>query len=131
LYFYAVRKPAVLFLLLLMLMNSTEIYQLVRLPQLFSHYQEHRAENAQLTFLEFLGIHYAQGNVRDADYDKDQQLPYKTDNCCSGFNIGYYMITQTILPTVPVYSAEKEYVVMNKNAAPASYFNSIWQPPRA
>ncbi len=76
-------------------------------------------------------MHYAQGDVKDADYEKDMKLPFKTH-----FNINYatftaYLPTQTL--TFPVLSPFIEAKIVNGyqlTFLTSSYLSAIWQPPK-
>ncbi len=67
-----------LFLLVLYLATATPLAELVKVPVLFEHFQEHRQESPDISVLDFFRIHYFNGNERDADYSRDMQLPFKT-----------------------------------------------------
>ncbi len=111
---------------------TTELYQLAKLPLLMEHYQDHKKENKDITLLHFLAIHYTQGNVKDADYDKDMQLPFKTHDGC---------VNSSITPFVPhnfSTGVEKTCTIENKSYPTLkdaffvnSFLANIWQPPRA
>lgn len=115
----------------LFLLSSTGFHELLKVPALVNHYQEHQQEMPDITLWQFLCIHYAQGEVMDADHDKDMKLPYKTMDNCSSTNY----IT---LLSEEKFDFEKNIpVVMTKNI-PSYYneiiithsLNSIWQPPK-
>jgi hypothetical protein len=65
------------------LFTTTELGQLLKLPILISHYLEHKAAS-NLSIGEFIIIHYADSDLRDADYDKDMKLSFKTHENYAG-----------------------------------------------
>lgn len=95
------------------------------------HYYEHKALDPDMNILTFICMHYAHGNVKDADYDRDMQLPFKTvcfDHIISAYdNIrpeGPYIVrinssenTSILRPT------EKSFHLLHVP-------HGIWQPPR-
>ena len=57
------------------LLGNTEISQVFKIPNLVNHYFEHCRLNPQISFIEFLAMHYGGNDGTDADNDKDNQLP--------------------------------------------------------
>ncbi len=113
-------------------MATTQLGQLLKLPAFIEHYNEHKAANTQLTLVDFLIIHYASGNVKDADYEKDMKLPFKTAN------ENVFSITSTVA-TPPLFSIETEHInffekkkqyFRNEYFISNSFFSNIWQPPK-
>ena len=60
----------------------TELHQVLKAPLLVEHYYEHN-DKEELSVLTFLEMHYLNGNVKDADYEKDMKLPFKTHEISS------------------------------------------------
>lgn len=58
--------------------SATPVGELVKLPVLIEHFQEHCRETPDMTLIGFFVLHYFSGDVRDADYERDMQLPFKT-----------------------------------------------------
>lgn len=48
------------------------------MPALINHYIQHKDQNAHITLLQFLKIHYLDKQEVDEDYAEDMQLPFKT-----------------------------------------------------
>ena len=112
-------------------MSSTQLYQLVKLPQLIKQYLEHKQENKDITLYSFLFMHYAHGIVMDKDYDKDMKLPFKVDDRSilnDITNIQPDNISASI--TMPFYSMTKSYIFFDELFIPSSFLSNIWQPPR-
>ena len=91
----------------------------------------HANWNEKETFFEFLAEHYAENSTKNADYDEDMKLPFKTINTNGNFMISY-------VPATQVFKLAKKINVVETNkwsSAPADIFSSaylstIWQPPR-
>ncbi len=110
------------------LVSTTEACQLLKIPILVEHFIEHRKHDLHLTFWAFLKMHYDHP-VKDADYQKDQKLPFVThsgtltlvftlDNC---FSLELEKWTFPSLEGAPPY----KNVFYEKDILTA-----IWQPPR-
>ena len=125
------RQFIALSLLSLYLFTSVEFHELLKLPQLVSHFEEHQQEQKGITLWAFLCEHYAHGDVFDDDRDKDMKLPYKSLDC-------NHAISFTVIP--PIVSIEPlKYIGLPTLKKPCGYysnqfcsdnFSSIWQPPK-
>ena len=126
------KKTVILLLLSTYLISVTDLKQLLKLPFLIEHYFEHKTENQSLTFWDFLHLHYAFEDVKNADHEQDMKLPFKSHSNCST-SISYHFADNFIytfdtpnsafvtMPPVIHYKA-----LFLKSA----HLSSIWQPPR-
>lgn len=126
------KRAIALFFLTAYLLSSTELGQLLKIPVFASHFVEHQQQNKDITLWEFICIHYAQGDVKDADYETDRKLPFKThDNCGTQHSC-------TIPPSLSNFPIEKivhvtsrmKYFV-NDVSWTSSFLSQIWQPPKS
>ena len=112
------------------LFSTTELHELLKLPLLVEHFAEHREQNKRITLWQFLSIHYAMDNVKDADYDKDMKLPFKShDNCVAG-NVVYLPLSEKLLLQKPIQFPEKKHFQTEDQFILTSFLSIIWQPPR-
>ncbi len=116
--------------LFIYLFSTTELYQLLKAPLLIEHFIEHREENKNMTLGRFLYIHYAMGDVKDADYDKDMKLPFKThDNCVTAIS-NVYLPSVKVSIEKPMRFLEKKNFAGKDQFLVTSFLSNIWQPPR-
>jgi hypothetical protein len=128
--FETLKKLFAISFLLIYLFSTTELSQLLKTPLLVEHFIEHREENSQLTLLQFLYMHYAMEDVKDADNAKDMKLPFKThDNCIASF-INVYPPSQSLLLIKPVRFVENQHLKTPEQALQSTFPSNIWQPPR-
>jgi hypothetical protein len=112
--------------------SLTELNQLVKLPLLIEHFIEHKGKDSSLSLWAFLDMHYAHGDVKDADYDEDMKLPFKShDGCVNTFFISFVPNTFDDLSTKPVYIEDNTYSVYEETFLTSSYLSFIWQPPKS
>ncbi len=113
------------------LLSATEAHQLLKLPVIFEHYKEHQKEDGHLSMVVFLVMHYMHSSPADKDYDRDMQLPFKTqDDCISSISPAFVPVfVQHDIPAPEEIIAKKAYVLKNQFLL-SSYLASIWQPPR-
>lgn len=99
---------------------------------LVEHYIEHKAENKNLSVWGFLCKHYAQKNVKDADYDKDMKLPFKSPNTLiNTVEIAPVQFSSANLLLKPILSDSKQYTLYSEKYLSSAYLSSIWQPPKS
>ncbi len=100
------------------------------MPVLVQHFIEHREVNNDITFWQFLNMHYLKDDVNNADHDKDMQLPFKAhDNCVASIS-SVYLPTQKICITKPVQVVENKHFKTPEPFLLSTFLSNIWQPPR-
>jgi hypothetical protein len=126
-----VKKVISILFLTVYLFSATQVSELFKLPELFQHYIEHKAENHSLSFFTFLDLHYLHSSPKDADYTRDMQLPFKT---CIHPPLALAVF---IMPVPPVHILEnifryekKQKLFPGISGYTYHYACSIWQPPR-
>lgn len=115
------------------LLATTELNQLLKLPILVGHYLDHQANAKNLSIYQFLYIHYAKGDVKDADYEQDMKLPFKVNN-------NFLFQTSVIVPPLIFDGTlsknlsnviQKKFFYSNDSAMAVAFLSNIWQPPKA
>ena len=125
------RQIIALLLLSLYLFTSTNLGELLKLPQLVEHYKDHQKIQEEITFTKFIHQHYAHGDVDDDDRDQDMKLPYKSIDIT-------FATSFTVLPTITSiefikstdFIALKSPVSFYAVSFSSDNFSSIWQPPK-
>lgn len=124
-------KITAVLLLCCYLFSSTALSQFLKLPELIGHYFEHKNKQRDLSFLGFLCIHYFNGDVHDADYEKDMKLPFKT--CAAqehGQNSVRLEFGQIVIPGDPGIELLHLKSFYYKFPETAVSGDGIWQPPK-
>jgi len=104
--------------------------ELLKFYNLVEHFLEHKQQKSDLDIFTFLKIHYASGDIKDADYNKDMKLPFKSVvKAEDAFPAVYPNIFNENSPAVLVF--EKSINILYK---PSHHISSllfeIWQPPQ-
>ena len=74
-------------------------------------------------------LHYFSGGVKDKDYERDMQLPFKAVDCA--YAAGVALIpAQVTAVTEPVVFTTLTYSALKNNNIPSSHSADIWQPPK-
>ncbi len=128
--FAAVKRIFAISLLCITLFSQTEFYQFLKLPILFKHFTEHRANNHSISFAEFLVIHYVNPDQNDADHDRDKQLPFKSNDCIQSSLLTVFIpANYSIEITAPAVLSIQPAPAM-ADWVPSIHVADIWQPPR-
>ena len=128
---FNLKKLATIFLFTVYLFSTTEAHQLLKLPVIFQHFLEHKSENKQISFLQFLDIHYMHGNPNDKDHDRDMQLPFKTSGCCAfSVSTSFVSLMQPISIENPSETMIIRHGISKIHFINSSYLSNIWQPPK-
>ncbi|KAF2339698.1 hypothetical protein [Flavobacterium nitrogenifigens] len=90
------RKQIVYIFIFLIASNSSFVQQFYKLPILIEHFQEHK-KLMDLSFIDFLSMHYWGEDLKDNDADRDMQLPFKTISS-SSFHFVFILDDKDLLP---------------------------------
>ena len=104
---------------------------LISIPLFVKHYQEHRAENEDVSFLAFWDLHFGSAAQQHAHEHDHSKLPLK------GHSVPMYNWVASSLPAsaapslrLPIASKDGkpgDFVVFPASAS----FSDIWQPPKS
>ncbi|MCR4033751.1 MULTISPECIES: hypothetical protein [Flavobacterium] len=90
------RKKIVYIFIFLIASNSSFVQQFYKLPVLIQHFEEHK-QLMDLSFIDFLSMHYWGEDLKDNDGDRDMQLPFKTISS-SSFHFVFLLDDKDLLP---------------------------------
>jgi hypothetical protein len=113
-------------LLLLYVNSNTELHEMMRIPVLVEHYSHHKKLVSDISFWQFLAMHYKTDVSHDAD---DNALPFK-DPAHS------FTATVVDLPVIKIDLIETKWVsqvthsFVYKEKFISSHLSDIFQPPR-
>lgn len=129
--FVAVKRIISIILLSLYVFATAEFRELLKLPQLAEHYAEHRAKNPQISFWEFLDMHYSHGIVVDEDYHEDMKLPFKTTDDCGHLTVtGIIASAEEQLHISPFANSRDAFPVPTDFFHTSPFLGTIFQPPK-
>lgn len=124
------KKTIAILFISLYVLSATELNQFFKLPILFEHFSEHKTENRNITFLQFLKIHYQGNHTPDSDDLKDKRLPFKSHGNSFSTQIFAVLPAFTVIE-IPVFSDNNKSIAIYKNQfIPTLQLESIWQPPK-
>jgi hypothetical protein len=129
-YISNVKRLVLHILLTIVILDTTSLYQVLKVPSLIRHFTEHKALNHEISFMDFLSMHYWGEDLNDDDDEKDMQLPFKkfeiqhTSFLFVPFTTSF-TFKNTDWPIKADYGPDKPQV--HYNAA----LGSLFRPPRA
>lgn len=112
------------------LLTATEVNQLWKFPIFVCHFIEHRAESPSITLGEFITLHYFSGEVRDADYARDEQLPFRDNTHSLIGSISTVLPPSSLLNDPSGAPFQVLLAPKTQEGKPCRYQTDIWQPPR-
>jgi hypothetical protein len=125
-YLYIVKRLVAALFLFTYISSTTEFHEVLRLPLLFEHYAEHKIKVNDLTFWEFLTMHYKTDVAHD---DHDNQLPFKVPG--HEFTASIVALpTPKVSLIEPTLSVKVTHTSSYREAHFESQLQDIFQPPR-
>lgn len=128
--FDLMKKMISILLILLYLVSTTELYQLLKIPELVEHYFEHKKMNPDMPVIAFFKTHYNHP-VKDGDYGKDQKLPFiihaKPLNLVFTLQQNFRLEAQDRFFKNP---ASHKMPSKDEDHCFKGFTESVWEPPR-
>jgi hypothetical protein len=116
-------------LIFIYLLGNTEIIQLIRLPMIFVHYQNHLKDNDKLDLFYFINSHYGEsGDGINSDNTEENQMPFMYINHHISTIAIFSLSKLNIIPPVfkPLNTNYAEYL---QSYTPDVYSLSLLRPP--
>jgi hypothetical protein len=106
---------------------NTSIGQLLKVPNLIEHYNEHKNELAtnSISFIDYIISHYSKNAENNHDH---QDLPFKTLDNSSNVLFAFSLTTLQIQTIKPLISAKKKFFY--NISFESNLIASIWLPPK-
>jgi len=125
------KKISAFILLTIYVLSAVVTKEFLKIPQLVTHYVDHREENAHTSLLSFLIGHYYQEDGTDQDAAEDNKLPFKSAEAAGNFSFVSLAPPVSMNNPVKVHPGlNQQFFNSNDLYIPSQYFDAIWQPPR-
>ena len=124
---YKMNKLIAYFLISVFMCANTSIGQLLKVPNLIEHYNEHKNEltSNSISFIDYIVSHYSKNTENNHDH---QDLPFKTFDNSSSVLFSFSIITYQIQVVKSLISSQKKFFY-NKSFK-SNLIASIWLPPK-
>jgi hypothetical protein len=128
------KKWIVYSFLVVYLFSTTELSELLKVDELFNHFQTHQDHQSSIDFSEFIYIHYINHGKDNGDEEKDNKLPFQShsESCSANFSIPAILplLSFNIELIILKGNQDNKYVLFKSKDKLSSFLNSIWQPPK-
>lgn len=109
------------------IISNTELHEVMMLPGLYTHFNQHNSGEKSMSFLDFIQSHYIGDDTDHADNSDERKMPFKghySTVSIAFFNkiVDNFVFIDT--PKTMVVPVEGNYLIVS------SYLNNIWQPPK-
>lgn len=108
----------------------TPLHELFFIPQMLEHFEEH-SKSENLTFLEFLNLHYFSGNDHQHANNSHEHLPFKLHHFQGStpgifnLNVQENLFVEHLLSNNTV-----EFLVRNMDILDSDLVQNVFHPPR-
>jgi hypothetical protein len=121
-----VKRFLAISLIVLYVNSNTEFHEILRLPLLIEHFTEHKKLVGDISFWEFLVMHYKTNASHDAD---DSRLPFK-DPAHSFTAPTLAVPIHKIILRESQLIEEVSHISSYRESFISSHLSDIFQPPR-
>jgi hypothetical protein len=127
-----VKKAVAIFFLSIYMLSFAEMHQFLRMPVLIQHFMEHRHQDPSVSLLSFLKLHYIHQYVKDEDYQRDSQLPFRHADCCVTYTTICCECPGSTVIEWPEHRIETKnvYILHDEDNHSLLAVADIFQPPR-
>ncbi|WP_235126682.1 hypothetical protein [Dyadobacter sp. CY347] len=117
-------------LLAIVILDTTSLYQIMKAPSLIKHFLEHKSLDQNVSFVDFLSMHYWGEDLNDNDDEKDMQLPFKKIEM---HHVNFFFVAHPerftfVHHSQPIIKAD--YGPDKPQVAYSTTLGSLFRPPR-
>jgi hypothetical protein len=116
-------------LTLIISITSTDVIQLIKLPKLAQHFLEHRENDGEISFFDFLAEHYIHPKT-DNDSAQDMELPFKQVEYSACLIVLAIPHSHTVCLKPRTFRVDKHLSEKPEIPFDSEYTSGIWQPPK-
>ncbi|MBI3232580.1 MAG: hypothetical protein HYZ42_00820 [Bacteroidetes bacterium] len=121
-------------LIIIILLNSflfayTELHEVIKLPSLIGHYFEHQKEDSQVSFNDFLALHYSDNKHQSANH-QHEKLPFKTELTLSVVFFDLRNEESSVVLSPLVVAEDHLFLDFESPIYSLNACSGIWQPPK-
>jgi hypothetical protein len=129
-YFSCVKNKIAIFLMSAYVFSATELHELAKLPILVFHFLEHQQDNPEITFTDFLSLHYTSYSEHKNKKTEDEKLPFKSHSEMTGWFLHISIPSKPHDFSFHFSEHSVNYQIFSNFLLPTSILSSIWQPPK-
>lgn len=124
------KSIATILLAVTFLGSMMDLHDLARLPRLIEHYKEHASKSPDVSFIDFLNLHYGSEAERHdkEEHQEHTSLPFKNPDCTYTHTLT--VVPQFNAPEIAQVVSVVTYSNFYQSAFSSEFSQSIWQPPK-
>lgn len=123
------KKRAAYIFLAIYLIGATELHQLLKMPLLLEHYNEHKLDNGNLSLISFIYQHYLGDDGNANDDQKDQNLPFKSAHFQMQNTVVFFVLKYE-LPKIIIPKNQSGWPVMQLYSLSTIALDALFRPPK-
>jgi len=113
------------------LFTVVQVNELFKIPVMVEHFGEHQQNATRIGILEFIAIHYMNGEVYDDDFSRDMKLPFKSPITNGELSIVFCSVIPDYNFATSFFQIEfKPQKLTHVFSFSSKYRSTIWQPPQ-
>ena len=112
------------------ILPGMEVVELMKLPALFTHFQQHQLEDSSISLFDFISLHYSDPDHHDKDPVTHHSLPFSNHH---SHNCQLHQVIFTLPEITPPSTPVCQYIKPNTlycKQEEATVLFAIWQPPK-
>lgn len=122
------KKQLALLLAFTIFSSSIHADELLKLPQLLNHFDDHCKKSSTENITDFLYNHYVliEDEATDSDKDEDASLPFKSENSLMSHTSFFHMCNSGL-----IYNNGNSIIIIPhlQRSMISNFFADIWNPP--
>jgi hypothetical protein len=126
-----VKKISAIFLLSIYLFSAVQLSELLKVNTLVAHFYETRQNEPNISFLDFLVMHYITDDGNTKDNDRDCELPFKSNHNIVANSSSTFILNKAeeiVMP--PVVAGKEDFHNYNTPFLSSNFYKLVWNPPR-
>lgn len=125
------RRVTLLFIMFAYFSSVTEVHELFKVSNLIAHYLQHRESDHNLSFSDFLFLHYDEHSEHADSSEHNDDLPFKSHHVpIAWFNFVAPIFTASVKQEVILFYLASKPVAYYRCITATDRESSIWQPPK-
>jgi hypothetical protein len=123
---------AAVILLLVYSFSAIQLSELVKLKALVHHYYETRQnDDPNISFFEFMVMHYVTDDGNSKDNDRDSELPFKSNHNIVANSATTFILNRfEVILRTPVAAAKEDRFNYDTPFLSSNFYDLVWNPPR-
>ncbi len=118
-------------MLSLYLLSATELCELLKMDVLIEHFKETKKQEGDISFMQFLFMHYVTDDGNSKDNNRDEQLPFKSQaSLMASVSMAVILNKPESLNIEKEVTSTRDFSLYKDPFLLPAVSNTVWNPPR-